>query len=262
MIPPEALESPLLCRLGFRHAFFTRRGGISEGPHASLSFSVAAGDRPEAVEENLTRAAAALGVSPGHVYYLSQVHGRAVHTLGGGEDRVEVLHREGDALVSAAEGQAVGVRSADCLPVLFADPRSGRVAAAHAGWRGLVAGVLGATVDSLVALGARPAELVAAIGPHIGAAAFEVSEEVAAQLVSASPDPEVVARAPGGRPHVALGRVARAQLLSAGLAPAHVESVEGCTRSEPHRFFSFRRDGRVSGRHLSAIVPRPGGSPG
>ena len=249
------LSSELLTREGFRHAFFTREGGASRGPFESLSFSESVGDEPEHVRENLARAAGELGVEPASIYYLSQVHGSIVHRLRGGELRLEVARMEGDALVSNVPGLACGVRSADCVPVLLADLRSGAVAAAHAGWRGCVAGVVESALGALRGLAGAQAEVVAAIGPHISLRAFEVSDEVAAELQAASPDP-VVDRSFGAKPHVDLRRLVRAKLRAQGLGDARIDDVLGCTLSEPELFFSFRRDGARSGRHLSAIVPR------
>lgn len=250
----EFLESRLLRAEGFRHAFFTRNGGVSSGAYRSLSFSVAAGDTKENVRTNLERAALALGVDVGRVFFLSQVHGRETHALHGDETAASVLEREGDALASRFAGVACGVRSADCVPVLIADRRGGAVAAAHAGWRGTVRGVLTSAVETVRAL-APAADLIAAIGPHISQAAFEVSHEVAEEIASASLDSDVVDRS-RAKPHVDLRRVLRAELRALGLAETAIDEVPGCTVLEPARFFSFRRDGKQSGRHLSAIVPR------
>ncbi|MCK6534633.1 MAG: peptidoglycan editing factor PgeF [Polyangiaceae bacterium] len=249
----EFLTSPALSRAGFRHAFFTRNGGASVGPYASLSFSIAVGDHPDNVRENLVRAARALDVAPDKLFFLSQVHGRDVHRVDAESSRETVLVTEGDALVSSDPSVGVGVRSADCVPVLIADQKTGSVAAVHAGWRGVELGAVAAAVRHLAA---EPRDLVAAIGPHISLEAFEVSDEVAARLRACSPDPNVVSLRPGARPHVDLRRLVRAQLVSLGLAPSAVDDVPGCTMLEPGRFFSFRRDGAKSGRHLSAIVPR------
>jgi YfiH family protein len=253
---PEVRTSPVLEREGFVHAFFTRNGGISTGPFASLSFSLAAGDEPPNVEENLRRAAKALGVTPSRLYFLSQVHGSCGVMLSGDEDRREVVEREGDALAGASVGSAVCVRIADCVPILVGDRRRGTALAVHAGWKGLVAGVIGAGIAMLERAGSSPADLVAAIGPHIGPTAFEVSDDVAAQLAACSPDADVVARVPGKKPHVDLARVTRAQLVGAGLTSDAIDTVPGCTLSEPESFFSFRRDGARSGRHLAGIAPR------
>ena len=250
----ELLESPLLRSAGFRHAFFTRNGGVSEGPYRSLSFSIAAGDEPRHVTRNLERAALALGVESARVHFLSQVHGPITHTLSGSETQAELIHVEGDALVSHVAGLACGVRSADCVPVLLADRKSGAVAAAHAGWRGAVNGIVSSAVAALRGLTPNP-DLIAAIGPHISLAAFEVSEDVAQTLLDASHDPEIIDRT-RAKPHVDLRRMLRAELRGLGLADGSIDDVWGCTVLEPARFFSFRRDGKASGRHLSAIVPR------
>jgi len=254
-VPAEHLTSAVLTEAGFRHAFFTRRGGVSEGPYATLNFSRAVGDDAERVAQNVTLAGDALGVDAAHVYYLSQVHGNVTHVLDGSETPEHVINLEGDALVSRAAGVACGVRSADCVPILVGDRTSGAVAAIHAGWRGVVRGVVEAGVAALRAQAGGSGSLVAAIGPHIRVGAFEVAEDVAEELVRASPVPGVV-EAGGAKPHVSLVRIVRAKLEATGIEAAAIEDVGGCTVTEPERFFSFRRDGKVGGRHLSAIVPR------
>jgi len=179
---------------------------------------------------------------------------RVAHTLSGTEVQSMLVMREGDALVSRAPGLACAVRSADCVPILLGDRRSGVVAAVHAGWRGAVNGIVSSAVDALRAIAPEPV-LIAAIGPHISPAAFEVSEDVAETLLKASHDPYIVDRS-GPKPHVDLRRMLRAELHANGLAHAAIDDVWGCTFLEPEHFFSFRRDGKASGRHLSAIVPR------
>jgi polyphenol oxidase len=251
---PKALYSPLLTRCGFRHAFFTREGGVSEGAYASLNFSFSVGDDAEKVDRNLRRAADLLGVDVSRLYFLSQIHGNDCVELTGDEEQRRVVFTEGDALVSSRADVACGVRTADCIPVLLADPLTGRVGAVHAGWRGLVAEVIRATVQRLVGDG-ETTRCVAAIGPHIEADAFEVSEDVASALKNASPGVDPVLRGPG-KPHVDLRAVAQAQLLHLGLPASHIDHVRGCTYSNRELFFSFRRDGKASGRHLSAIVAR------
>jgi YfiH family protein len=257
MNEPSLLESPLLGRAGFRHGFFTRNGGVSEGPYRSLSFSLAVGDEPGNVAENLRRAAGALGVPSERIYYLSQVHGRQTLLADGLEPPERFLRREGDAVIAlpGAPELACAVRSADCVPILVADRATGAVAAIHAGWRGVVAGVVGAAVSALRENTRQRGDLIAAIGPHISLRAFEVSEDVAVELAGAS-DATGVVHHGATRPHVDLRRIVRAQLAAAGLEANAIDDVVGCTVSEPERFFSFRRDGARSGRHLSAIVPR------
>jgi len=250
----EYLTSDLLTQAGFRHAFFLRTGGVSEAPYASLNFAVSVGDQREHVEENLRRAARVLRVAPEHIYFLSQVHGVKVETVTREFTRAQFCEREGDAVISREPLSACGVRSADCVPILLGDRKTGVTAAVHAGWRGVALGAVTATLKELGRLGIQAHSLVAAIGPHISADAFEVSEEVAAELLRSSPDPNVVYRG-RPRPYVDLRRIVRAQLQAFGLTRAAIDDVHGCTVTDASRYFSFRREGKVSGRHLSAIVP-------
>jgi YfiH family protein len=250
------LQSGLLARAGFVHAFFTRQGGISEGPFASLNLSTEVGDRPEHVQVNLGRAAAMLNV-PGHrICVPRQVHGREVEVWDAGTDATMAMTLAADACISSEPELACAVRTADCVPILLADPLCGRVAAVHAGWRGVVLGVVSAAVAKMAALGSDPARLVAAIGPHISAAAFEVGDDVAEQLESASVARDAIVRSAGQKPHADLAAIVRSQLALAGCAFDQIERVPGCTHTERERFFSYRRDGARSGRSVSAIVPR------
>lgn len=254
-VPAEFLESRLLRNAGFRHAFFTRRGGVSEGAYASLNFSVTVGDAPERVAKNLALAGDALGVAAERVHFLSQVHGTLAHVLAGDEEQAAVHRIEGDALASRSPQVACGVRTADCVPILLADTRSGAVGAIHAGWRGVASGAVEAGVRAVRELAGDGAELLAAIGPHIRQGAFEVSEDVASELEASSPVAGVTDRS-GTKPHVSLVRIVRAKLVALGIAESQLDDTGGCTVSEPERFFSFRRDGKIGGRHLSAIVAR------
>jgi len=268
---PGHQQSPLLQQAGFRHAFFTRLGGASEGPFESLSFSTAVGDDPQHVDENLSRAGKLLGVDQARVLYLSQVHGRSARFYGTPQQRSELITLEGDALGGTDPGSAYGVRSADCVPILLADVESGAVMAIHAGWRGVVVGVVEAGVECLRQNLGGQGKLLAAIGPHISVEAFEVSDEVAAELAAACPVPGAVVRQTphltaaeerserpqvAAKPHVNLRFIVTQKLLALGLPEAHIDQVGGCTVLDGQQYFSFRRDGKRSGRHLSAIVPR------
>jgi YfiH family protein len=252
-VAPEFLESSLLSAAGFRHAFFCRRGGVSKGPYESLNFSVTVGDAPENVETNFALAAKMLSVENGRILFLSQVHGAVARVIDGSETLERVRSIEGDALTSRSSDLACSVRTADCIPILAGDRRSGAVTAIHAGWRGIVRGVVEAGVASLRELAGQDAELVIAIGPHIRVGAFEVSEDVARELESASPVAGVVDRS-RSKPHVSLVQIVRGKLAALGISDDALDDVGGCTLTEPERFFSFRRDGKVSGRALSAIV--------
>lgn len=248
------LTSALLSGAGFRHAFFTRQGGVSQPPWDSLSFAVSVGDRADAVEENVARAARALGVDPRRVYYLSQVHGVAARVLRGDEDREAVVREVGDITISRVPGVACGVRSADCVPILVGDRRTGAVAAIHSGWRGTVANVTAAGVRALRELTGAPLDAVAAVGPHIGACCFEIGEDVAAELAACSRLGDAAIARDGAKPHADLRRIVRAQLEAEGFAPDAIDDVPGCTVCDAVRFHSFRRDRDRSGRMLSAIV--------
>lgn len=248
----EYRQSALLTAAGFTHAFFTRSGGVSSGPYSSLNFSYSVGDDPHKVDENFARAEHLLKLEPQKLLFVSQVHGADVAELDASSTRASVLSVNADAITGTSSTLGLGVRTADCIPVLLGDPASGRATAVHAGWRGLVCGVIAAAVRSAAT---RSDRLVAAVGPHIGPAAFEVSDDVAETLAGCS-DAEPVERRAEGKPRVNLRAIAQAQLLSCGLLPSHVEHVAGCTFSEPASFFSYRRDGQRSGRHLSVIVPQ------
>jgi YfiH family protein len=254
MDPSHYRESGLLTRAGFAHAFFTRQGGVSDGVFQSLNLSGDVGDEPAHVQENLRRVSRVLGVGPDRLYVPRQVHGRAVLVLDGNPADDSVPITPADALVSNAPGLACAVRTADCVPILLADPSTGRVAAIHAGWRGVVQNVVGASVERMTALGSRPEALLAAIGPHISTSAFEVGDEVALMLTSSGASEHFIKRSPGAKAHVDLAGIVSAQLTRAGLAHAAIEQVSGCTYLERDAFFSYRRDGKRSGRSLSAIV--------
>jgi hypothetical protein len=247
-----ALRSELLTRTGFAHGFSLRSGGVSAGPFASLNLGRSVGDAPDAVAENVARFAADVGADVARIFEVTQVHGGAVRVVDAGDTVSSVRTVEADALVTRVDGFAVGVRTADCVPVLIADRRSGGVAAVHAGWRGVVARVVDATLD---ALRARPADLVCAIGPHIRLASFEVGEEVAVAIAEVAHGEPVVSRQ-RPKPHVDLARALRAQLRAWGVPDTSIEDVGGCTFAEPERFFSHRRDAGRTGRHLAAIVAR------
>jgi hypothetical protein len=258
---PVFLESPLLAGAGFRHAFFTRRGGVSLPPWDSLNFAASGGDDPAAVRENLIRAARALGVAEGRLYFLSQVHGVASRAVQGDEDRAEVVRDVGDIVVSAATGVACGVRTADCVPVLIGDRRTGAAAAVHSGWRGVVQSAVEHGIVALRSLaGSRTEDLIAAVGPHIERCCFEVGDDVARELEAASSAGSDASQRPdgsgAGKTHVDLRLIVRRQLEACGLAAGAVDDVLGCTVCDRSRFHSYRRDGAASGRLLSAIVAR------
>jgi len=206
------VSSPVLAAAGFRHAFPTRTASDAE-------------------------LLAALGA--GRIVQVKQVHGARAVLAG------EAAGQEGDAIVGRAgvEEVAVGVRVADCVPVLVGNASTGDVAAIHAGWRGLVGGVVEAGLE-LLGKGDR----IAAIGPCIGACCFEVGRDVGERT-------GFVVREAGDKQYVDLRAAVRARLVALGVGI--VDDVPGCTKHEPERFHSFRRDGANSGRMLAAIATRP-----
>ncbi len=249
------LRSSKLQQAGFRHGFSLRTGGVSHAPYESLNLARNLSDAPEAVAENHRRLAAEVGYEIEALFEVSQVHGNIVQRADASVPVASYRQREGDAVWAQERNLAVGIRVADCVPILLASPSTGAVAAVHAGWRGIVENVIEQSVTALCrALQIEARSLLAAIGPHISCDAFEVSVDVAQQIATcAAHDPHViVAREP--RPHVDLSRVARAQLEHTGVVAEHIDLVTGCTFQEPARFFSFRRDGQASGRHLAVIV--------
>lgn len=230
--------------LQLSHGFTGRNGGVSEGRYASLNLGGRWGDDAEAVAENYRRVGEAAGFGSAGVTLARQVHGKAVVAR-------EDVHpgTEADAVWCRAEaGAFVGVLTADCVPILLADPQAGLVAAAHSGWRGTVADIAAETVRTLVAAGADASRMVAAIGPCIEWNAFEVGPEVAEQFPGA-----VVHREGFPKPHVDLVTMVRRQLEGAGLEPDHIERVGTCTHAHPERYFSYRRDGAGIGQHLSFV---------
>jgi len=250
------IDSPLLSASGFRHAFFSRLGGVSDPPFDSLNFSVTVGDREPDVARNLARAAADLSCAPDHVVYLNQVHGLVCHAVLSPDDAPRVRALSGDAVLSRHPLVACAVRTADCAPILIGDLRSGAVAAVHSGWRGTLQNIANAALKALEHLTGAPIDPVVAVGPHIQACCFEVGHDVAQSLRNASPDPDIVRPGTGDRPHIDLRRMIHAQLVAAGVRHDRIDHVHGCTVCEPARFFSYRRDGKRGGRHLNAIVAR------
>jgi len=223
----------------------TRAGGVSAAAYASLNLGDHVGDDPAAVAENRRRLAAALKL-PAAPLWLRQVHGRRVASAGR-----DGAGTEADAMVATVPGAVCAVLTADCLPVLFCDQGGTAVAAAHAGWRGLAAGVLEATVAALVAAGASADRLMAWIGPAIGAPAYEVGEEVRSAFLAtdAGAAAGFLANA-RGRWQLDLAGLARRRLAAAGVG--RVYGGQHCTYSDPQRFFSHRRDGRC-GRQAALV---------
>ncbi len=229
--------------------FTTRRGGYSSGRFAELNFS-RRWTAPEAkVAENLGLLAETEGFPAERLYIVTQVHG-ADGLAVDGMDPADVLRREADYLTSARPGRLVGIITADCIPVLLWDPVHRAVAAAHAGWRGVVAGVVEAVVGHMESkYGTRPEDLLVALGPAIGPCCFEVGSEVAEHFTERS----LVVRLVRGRPHVDLHLAVTHRLERLGVVPSNTDVVAECTCCNPDKYHSYRRDGSPIGQHLSFI---------
>ncbi len=249
MTPPRLTHPDLATR----HGFFTRVGGVSEGAYASLNASLSGADDRARVYENRARIAQVLGVAPDRLLGLSQVHGGRVVVAR--EPWPAGEGTEADAMVTDVPDLALGIVTADCAPVLLADPARRVVGAAHAGWRGAVEGVLEATLDAMRGLGGR--DILAVIGPCIGRDSYQVGDEMQAVVLAASPwaaccftpDPEP------GHARFDLAGYCRARLERAG---AEVRVIDADTCADAARFFSHRRrtlaGGGPIGHQLSAIV--------
>lgn len=251
----DVVRSAALRDAGFAHAFSLRDGGVSDPPFGTLNLGRSVGDEEECVWENHIRFAARVPYGRDALFEVSQVHGTSVRLVAAGEDPVAVRQEEHDALIAPAGGLAVGVRTADCVPILLADTEHGAVAAVHAGWRGAVNHILSRTIERMQQeFGTEAGALVAAVGPHIRVAHFEVGSEVADAAEAAAPGAGVVQWG-GEKPHVDLAALVRHQLARAGVT--RVDDVGGCTFEDAQRFFSYRRDAGRTGRHLAVVVSRP-----
>lgn len=220
----------------------TRRGGVSLSPYDSLNLGAHCGDNPEHVAENrrLFYATCALPVQP---TWLEQVHGTTVLKL---EDE-PYLSKRADACYSVTPGKVCAVMTADCLPVLFCNTAGTEVAAAHAGWRGLCAGVLEETIACFHDL---PANIIAWLGPAIGPAAFEVGPEVREAFIAKDKKADSAFRVSGEKYYADIYQLARQRLENIGVT--QVYGGERCTWTESDDFFSYRREG-ITGRMASFI---------
>ena len=230
-------------------AVTTRQGGVSVPPYDSLNMGLHSGDQRESVLTNCRRVVDQLQL-PAEPRWLKQVHGIVVADAA---DPTSSSPIEADAAWTDRSGGVCAVLTADCLPVLFCDRAGTRIAAAHAGWRGLVGGVLTATVQ---AMGADPAELLVWLGPAIGPDVFEVGDEVRQVFIERDPDnQQYFMPSPAGRWLADLYGLAGREL--AGLGIAAISGGGFCTYTDRDRFYSYRRDGAASGRMASLIWLQP-----
>jgi len=235
-----------------RHGFFGRQGGVSAGAFSSLNVSETSGDNRTLVGENRRRVAEALEYSARSLVTITQVHSSRVIVI---SDLEHAYGQEGDALVTKLPGICLGILTADCAPVLFSDPASGVVGAAHAGWKGALDGIVEETVEAMCALGAQRTRIIAAIGPTISLDKYEVGPDFTRDFLARRPDAAPYFSSSLGKPeHFDLPGFVSAQLKSAGIL--HVEQVGGCTYANADRYFSHRyasHKAEVTGRQMAAI---------
>jgi YfiH family protein len=253
------IRSSLLVAAGVPHGFTTRLGGISEPPCDTLNLAApdAGSDKAEAIAVNFDRAKTAIGCAGHQIIRVTQVHGDAILAV----KRLPIDATTcADSLVTAERGKLLCIRVADCVPILLAaadaDGTIVAVAAVHAGWRGITANILAATIQRLVAdHDVSPGQLIAAVGPCIRVKHFEVGHEVAEafEMVGLA---STISRTHGPKPHLDLTEAARIQLLNAGVDPQNIDTGDFCTFADARLFFSHRRDHGKTGR-LAAMIAMP-----
>jgi polyphenol oxidase len=241
---------------GIHHGFFTREGGVSNGIYASLNGGTGSNDRPDWIAENRARMAAALSVAPGQLITAYQIHSPDVVVAEAPWS--DKARPRADGIVTRVPGLAIGISTADCGPVLFADEEARIIGAAHAGWRGAFTGILEATLAAMEQLGAKRARIVAAMGPMIRQSNYEVGADLVERFTLADRQ--------NARFFAPAARAGHAQFdlpgyIAARLAHAGVNEIEDlgfCTYADPARFFSYRRATHRTepdyGRHVNAIA--------
>ncbi|TDR89307.1 peptidoglycan editing factor PgeF [Enterovirga rhinocerotis] len=251
------IEAPELSSFPrIRHAFFTRRGGVSEGVYASLNGGVGSKDDPERVATNRSLMAERIGVAPENLVTVHQVASptAVVATRAWARDE----RPRADAIVTATPDLALAITTADCGPVLFADHEAGVIGAAHAGWQGALGGVLEATVEAMIGLGAQREAIVAVLGPTIGPLSYETGPEFKDRFLADDPANERHFRPSGREGHALfdLPGYIMARLSAAGLGES--SDLGLCTYADEESFFSYRRTTHRRepdyGRQISAIA--------
>jgi YfiH family protein len=250
------VEAKTLAVAGIRHAFFTREGGVSGGLYDSLNGGIGSRDSTTCVRENRARMAAKVGVEPHRLVTAYQVHSpRAVIA-----DRPwpDAARPQADAIVTRMRSLAIGVTTADCGPILLADPQAGVIGAVHAGWRGALGGIVEAAVEAMEQLGAKGGATRAVLGPMIRQPNYEVGPDLVARFANEDPASDEFFVPAARRDHALfdLGGYLAARLRRSGVR--QIEDLGLCTYADPARFFSFRRATHRAeadyGRHVNAIA--------
>jgi hypothetical protein len=252
---PYYVCSALAQDSGIRHGFSTRRGGVSLAPDGILNLGYVPWDSHDNVKENRRRFLSALGLTPDCLATVEQVHSTEFHIIIGRAHQWNP-NMHGDALVTAERGVALAVQVADCFPVLISDPKTGTIAAVHAGWRGTLARILPQTLSGMKhKLGVDPARVLVAIGPGIRHCCFEVGSEVAAAFKAAFPGACLCCPHPNhrGKHFLDMPRALTLQLAEAGVSQETVHDLGLCTRCHTDEFFSYRAEGSGTGRMMAVI---------
>jgi YfiH family protein len=250
------IEAQTLALDGIRHGFFTREGGVSGGLYASLNGGVGSNDDAAHVAENRARMAAAVGVEPHRFVTAYQIHSPQVVVVE--TPWTHETRPRADAIVTRMRALAIGVTTADCGPVLLAEPRARVIGAAHAGWRGALSGVVEAAIEAMERLGAARGEIRAALGPMIRQPNYEVGPDLISRFAAEDPASQrfFTPTARDGHALFDLAGYVGARLRRAGIR--HVEDVGLCTYGDEARFFSYRRTTHRAeadyGRHVNAIA--------
>ncbi len=247
----EILKSAALSKVG--HGFFTRKGGTSNGIYSGLNCGPGSADKTENIVQNRMLVAEAMGVSESMLATVHQIHSPDVLTV---EGPIATPRPQCDAMVTRMPGTALGILTADCQPVLFADPKNGVVGAAHAGWKGALAGVLQSTVDAMIDIGAERENITAVVGPCISQKAYEVGPEFPNMFKDAAPAHNLFfIEEQGDRLLFDLPGFGLYCLNEAGVGTA--EWTGHCTFTDSDRFFSYRRATHANetdyGRLISVI---------
>jgi polyphenol oxidase len=259
MVTPDKMKacaSSLSAIDEVRHGFFTRQGGVSGGLYASLNCGPGSRDEAANVVENRARVAEILGVKPDQLLSVSQQHSADAITAKKPWDAAK--QPEADAIVTLTPGLALGILTADCAPVLFADSEARVIGAAHVGWRGALSGIIEATVEAMRKLGASPERMTAVIGPAISQKAYEVGSEYVERFLAEEPESEAffITDEGSGEPHFDLPGYVGERLARAGVGK--IADLRLCTYCEETRLFSYRRSQHRGeddyGRQISAIV--------
>lgn len=245
-------------------AFTTLRGLVdTANPYSEINLCDYTGDDPAHVSECHESLCRHLGITPDKLVMPRQTHTASVVTITHNffsltPQEQQALLNEKDAIVTTLSGVAIGINTADCVPIVLADPRLGIIAAAHAGWKGTAMRIAAATVAAMQALGSQPCDIFATIGASICQDCFEVGDEVVERFAEAGFSIDAITRrhAITGKAHISLQEANRMVLTDCGILPHNIATSGECTRCEPEKYFSARRIGIKSGRTFTGILKK------